>query len=355
MPGGLAWISNEVPDVRGGGGQRRQYHQLRALLASGVRVTTLVLENGQDDASVRELAPVLRFRGPRLRGYLPAFELQAILRRLSPGRAIVAHVDSHRVAGRALRRAGIPYAVDFQNVLSRGHGDEGGDAAEERRVLAQAGAAFAVSEEEAAVLRARTADPGRVAVAPQGVEPEEWPEPPPVAGRPPVAAVFGTLHHPPSRAAAAWMAGAVWPLVRREVAGAELHVMGPGEPPAEALGQPGVVVRGRVERLAEALAAVRVVAVPVTWGVGSRVKFIEGLASGTPVVSTSIGAEGFPAATGTYLAADDPAAFAAACIRLMVDDAEAERLGASGRRLALSRYTWQQSSRPLVDFALGNH
>src|SRR5919198_1336832 len=63
----LLWLSAETPGRDGGGGQRRQYHQIRALCESGVSVVVAALAGPQDDSSVRALTSVHRFPASRRR------------------------------------------------------------------------------------------------------------------------------------------------------------------------------------------------------------------------------------------------------------------------------------------------
>jgi glycosyltransferase involved in cell wall biosynthesis len=94
---------------------------------------------------------------------------------------------------------------------------------------------------------------------------------------------------------------------------------------------------------------VRIAVVPIVNGMGARVKFGETLASGAAVVATSEGAEGFDA-EGTFARADDPDAFASACVSLLEDGEKAAALGCAGRELALKRLPWSTTSSPLVNF-----
>jgi glycosyltransferase involved in cell wall biosynthesis len=92
------------------------------------------------------------------------------------------------------------------------------------------------------------------------------------------------------------------------------------------------------------------VLVPIRSGGGTRLKVLDGLASGRPIVSTAMGAEGIDVRDGEEaLIADDPAAFAAAAVRVLGDPALAERLGAAGRRLAERDYDWRPIGARLAD------
>jgi glycosyltransferase involved in cell wall biosynthesis len=83
---------------------------------------------------------------------------------------------------------------------------------------------------------------------------------------------------------------------------------------------------------------------PMRAGSGQLLKVLEGMASGTPVVTTGRGLSGIEATPGEHLlVADDPAAFAAHVVNLLRDDRLAARIGLAGRQLVERLYTWERS------------
>jgi glycosyltransferase involved in cell wall biosynthesis len=106
---------------------------------------------------------------------------------------------------------------------------------------------------------------------------------------------------------------------------------------------PSVTFRGFVEKLAPFYAAADVVVVPVRAGGGTRIKILEAFAHGAPVVTTRLGAEGIDAADGEYLLyADDPQAFARACLRVKESPELAAALAARAAALLAARYSSAQ-------------
>jgi glycosyltransferase involved in cell wall biosynthesis len=346
----IAWLSAETPSVLGGGGERRQFHQIESLLADGFHVEVAALRSGQDDASIGTIVPVSRFGSER-----GCKDLDLLLQPAGFEAAVVAHVESVPHVVGALRRTGIPWLTDFHNVYSRWHTRRGERRAawawrrRERQALRATSKASACSPEERNALLGLGADPQKLIVAGNGVAPGEWPAEALAERRPPVAAFFGSFTHEPNRIGIIWFVAQVWPAVTAKVPEATLFLLGPGAPPASVLGVPGVIHVGRVENLAESLGKVRVVVVPVVEGVGSRVKFGEALASGAAVVSTSEGAEGFDA-EGVFARADDPTTFTEATVRLLSDEVGAAQLGDAGRTLALECFSWSQTTAPIVDW-----
>lgn len=349
----VAWLSAETPDRHGSGGQRRQYHQLRVLVDAGVDVRVATLAGPQDDTSLRELAPVERFGPLRLRGLI----VDEVLDRLTEGgftAAVVAHIESVPHVRRALARRRVPWLLDLHNVNSRWYRSGGDRLAatawrlRERTVLRRAAMATVCSRQERDALL-DVVPAARVEVAGHGIDPQEWPEDALAADRAPAIALFAAWDHGPNREGAEWLAEGIWPAVRSAVAGARLLLAGPGRPPQAILAQPDVQHAGRVEDLARFLGRVRVVVVPILNGIGARMKFVEALASGAAVVSTSTGAEGFEA-EGAFVRADDPDTFAQACIGFLRDGRRAVEAGHAGRSVALESFRWPATSDPILRF-----
>jgi glycosyltransferase involved in cell wall biosynthesis len=118
------------------------------------------------------------------------------------------------------------------------------------------------------------------------------------------------------------------------------------DPPAEvhrlaASAAVPVEVTGFVDSTASYFARARVLAVPLRFGAGTRLKILEALAAGLPVVTTTLGCEGLGIRNGVEaLVEDDPARFAAAIDKLVSDTALCEALASAGRELVDERYDW---------------
>jgi polysaccharide biosynthesis protein PslH len=90
--------------------------------------------------------------------------------------------------------------------------------------------------------------------------------------------------------------------------------------------------------------------VPLRNGSGTRLKILEALALGTPVVSTTKGAEGLELVHGRdLLLADTPEQFAAATLAILSQPGLRTALGAAGHRTVAARYDWKLIGRQLDD------
>jgi glycosyltransferase involved in cell wall biosynthesis len=149
----------------------------------------------------------------------------------------------------------------------------------------------------------------RVAVCPNGTDPvAPWP-PPTRRDDEALRILFvGSGSYPPYERGLAWFVREVLPLVRDRIP-ATFDVV--GRPPARPVTTPGVSYIGPVTDLGQWYERAHVAIVPVFEGSGTRLKIIEAMAQGRPVVSTRLGAEGLPIDfPAHYLQGDHAEAFA---------------------------------------------
>jgi glycosyltransferase involved in cell wall biosynthesis len=129
--------------------------------------------------------------------------------------------------------------------------------------------------------------------------------------------------HPPNEDAAVWFVREIFPLVRDAVPGASLRIIG-SNPSAgvRGLGGDGVEVFADVSdaELAAAYERARVAVVPLRCGAGVKLKVVEALRAGVPLVTTSVGAQGLAGLASEVAVEDDAALFAGAVVALLRDD-----------------------------------
>ena len=164
----------------------------------------------------------------------------------------------------------------------------------------------------------------------------------------------GSLEYSANAEAIDYFVGRILPLLEREAGDVSLVVTGKvPNPLPESARHPRVRLTGVLDSLSAAYLQSGVFVVPVLSGTGTRVKILEAMAHGVPVVSTAKGAEGLPVNHDRHLLlADRPEDFAAAVLRLLNDRELALRLGAAGRDLVRERFTWElqgQELRELVN------
>jgi glycosyltransferase involved in cell wall biosynthesis len=393
----VLWLTPELPYAPGGsGGSNRQFHLLRRLVERGWEAECVAPVH----PAQREGAELLRAAGVRLHAVeRPPSRVAEVLRavRSRPGllpaaatRPLFAwQVEVFWTAMRPLaeqviaeRRPdvlaiehdwaaswpgdlapGIPLALTLENLsweyyearAAAAGGAQGAALALEarrfarfdRRHLRRYDLLIAMSEDDRAAVRA--VSDVRCEVVPNGVDTSTLDVGPPADA--PVAIFTGNLAYPPNAEGLLWLLRDIWPRVRAAVPDARLVVVGRGAPDEAArLADDSVELAGWVDDLRGRFEQAAVVLVPIRSGGGTRLKVLDGLASGRPVVSTALGAMGIEARGGEHLVlAEGAEPFAAAVVRLLEEPAERARIGGAGRALAVERYDWDALGDRLSD------
>ena len=171
------------------------------------------------------------------------------------------------------------------------------------------------------------------------------------------AVVFsGNLEYSPNITAVRFFHQRIWPLLQARWPELRWRILGknPEAIRSQVDGDSRIDIIGSVEDAVANLAECQVSIIPLLAGSGTRVKILEAWAARTPVVSTSIGAEGLDGVAETHLLlADEPQHFAEAVSRLLASPQDRLRIGSNGRRLLEERYTWPAAWR-ILDSIFGN-
>ncbi len=134
----------------------------------------------------------------------------------------------------------------------------------------------------------------------------------------------GGFAHTPNEEAAIWLARDILPLIRRQVADARLVIIGSG-PTARVreLAELGVIVSGDVTaaELRQHYRQARVAVAPLRYGAGMKLKVVEALREGVPLVTTPVGAQGLPELAAVASVEVDAGGVAGAVCALLTDDA----------------------------------
>ncbi len=155
-----------------------------------------------------------------------------------------------------------------------------------------------------------------------------------------------TLFYPPNADGVRWFIREVFPIVRRQMPEATLTIVG-ARPPQDIVRfatrhSSHVTLTGYVPDLQPYLERAALMVVPVRAASGMRVRILEALARGIPLVTTTTGVEGIEAIHGEHLlVADEPREFAEAVVRLLGNAQLRERLARNGRRLIEEHYDWR--------------
>jgi glycosyltransferase involved in cell wall biosynthesis len=220
---------------------------------------------------------------------------------------------------------------------------------EERRVLRSMDIVLAVSPLDGQMMSAAGAN--RVELCPNGAPTVERLTVSPRPPDQPMRLLFvGTGSYVPYERGLAWFVREVLPRIEARVP-VTIDVV--GHPPARPVEASAVRYVGRVPSVEPFYSASHGVIVPVFEGSGTRLKILEAIAYGRPVISTGLGAEGLPVvADKHFLRADDAESFAKAALRLAEwsqhAGGELERLVASARE-ATRGFFWPEITDRLVE------
>lgn len=187
-----------------------------------------------------------------------------------------------------------------------------------------------------------------VVVLPNALDADDEPLPPAPT---PTALFVGLMSWAPNADAAVAFADSVWPAVRHAVPGSRLLLVG-REPTREvrALACADVVVTGTVADVMPSYAEARVALAPLAAGGGSRLKILEALAWGRPVVASAVGAEGLEDLHGRgVVVADDPSTMAHELSRLLSDPVGCAELGSVGAAAVRADHSWPTATRDLLE------
>lgn len=165
---------------------------------------------------------------------------------------------------------------------------------------------------------------------------------------------IGTMFWPPNVDSMLYFCADILPKIKARVPDTKVKIV--GARPTEAVRALGaqdphtIVVTGSVPDVRPYGEDCGAFIVPLRAGSGMRVKILNALAMGLPVVSTSVGAEGIEVTNGeNILLADGPGGFADAVVRVLTEPALAEKIARGGRNLMDARYAWDRIGERLLD------
>jgi glycosyltransferase involved in cell wall biosynthesis len=365
------------------GAKLRDYHLARALGCAGELTCVHYLDPRQSRPELQDmpfckrLIPVDRpsaYTVPKIaRGLAGRWPLP-VLNYTSPAMAAalnqsgaggpfdIVHLDSIHMAAHA-ERLPTPHVYDWHNIESEAmerYGERSPSLphrlyarltakrlrALEARLLRSAFGHIVCSERERDQLLAREPR-ARVAVVPNGVDTAYFANPTDgVRVRHNRIVFVGSMDYPPNIEAAASFVRETWPSVRTKLPErVSLTIVGANPTPAvlQLAAQPAVEVTGTVADVrpyySDAFAAV----VPIRSGGGTRLKILEAMAAGVPVVSTPLGAEGLHVSGGRNIVLVEPAdaeGWAHELALLASNEVRRCELAAAGLDLVRSRYDW---------------
>ncbi|WP_300156329.1 TIGR03087 family PEP-CTERM/XrtA system glycosyltransferase [Solidesulfovibrio sp.] len=208
-----------------------------------------------------------------------------------------------------------------------------------------------VTEAESSLFRRIGGAKDKVRTLSNGVDLEYFVPPDPAARVRGRTVFCGAMDYRPNIDAMVWFATAVLPRLRRRLPETTLTIVGANPtPPVRALAAlPGVRVTGGVGDVRPYVAEAALSVAPMRLARGVQNKVLEAMAMGKAVLATPQAFEGIEAVAGQDLAVapDDPEAFAAAALKLLLSPEAAASMGACARRRVEQGYSWSARLAPL--------
>ncbi len=221
------------------------------------------------------------------------------------------------------------------------------------RIQKRGVAVTVVSEPEKTYLQRLHVKAARVDLIPNGVDTETL-RPDPAQTLQPNSLIYaGSVTYQPNHDAMQYFVHDILPLIRDQHPAVCLNVTGTtGDVDVSDLAaEPNVHFTGYLPAVMPAIQSSWVSIVPLRLGGGTRLKILESMALGTPVISTRKGAEGLNVTDGeNILIADSPEAFAGAVNFLLSDPDARTRLAIAGRQLVQEQYDWAIIGHQLTQF-----
>lgn len=386
----ILWLKTELLHPVDKGGKIRTYQMLKEMKRTGHRITYLTLDDGTAGRDARERATdeyctelicvphettqkfSARFYGElvsNLASPLPYFMKKYESAEMR--REIARHIESDAFdvvvcdflmpainlpAGDA-KTARVLFQHNVEAMIWRRHYETQADAVKklylktqwrktvryERETCRSFDWVVAVSREDSDAMR-REYGVENVSDIPTGVDTDYFTPRAEGEEHEPYNVVFtGSMDWLPNEDAINFFTSQIWPRVRNS-APATLTIVG-RNPRASLIEMSerddSITVTGRVEDVRPFMRRAAVYVVPIRIGGGTRLKIYEAMASGLPVVSTTVGAEGLPVAhEEELLLADTPEAFAGEVARVLTDKDFAARLGERARRRVRAEFSW---------------
>jgi len=156
-------------------------------------------------------------------------------------------------------------------------------------------------------------------------------------------AFTGKMDYRPNVDGVLWFAEKVWPALRESRPGITWAIA--GQKPHARLDilrrEEGITITGFVPHIQPYLVGASIYIVPLRIGSGTRLKILEAMAAGLPIVSTRIGAEGFDVTDQQEMVlADSPEEWVENILRLLDDQERRTEMGTAAREFAM-RYDWR--------------
>jgi sugar transferase (PEP-CTERM/EpsH1 system associated) len=225
----------------------------------------------------------------------------------------------------------------------------------QRKILETVDAILSVSDEEATLMRTRATPSCRVWVVPNGIDSvflQNSTQVKKKEKRKNIIIFCGSLNVSMNIDAVEKFVIKIFPHIKLAIPDSEFWVVG-RNPIFRIiqLGQhDGVKIIGNVLDVSPYYERARIAVAPFQYGAGTKLKVLEAMAMGVPLVSTRIGAFGIQAISGKHIIIeDDRMKFAQSVIVLLQNDRLHRSIATQAKELVEKNYTWEKIMRDILD------
>ena len=208
---------------------------------------------------------------------------------------------------------------------------------------------FTVSEDDKRLLLENNPDL-RIQVIPNGVDTKKYQKLDVNPGSKSILFI-GSMSYAPCIDAAIFFCKQILPVIRKRLPQVQVWIIGASPAPeVKALADENIHVTGFVEDILPYYEQAAVSIVPLRAGGGTRLKILEAMALGRPIISTQIGCEGLDVTDGEHLlVADAVQEFADKTVRLMTDNSLYSLIASNARQLVEEKYDWDEITRQQLE------
>lgn len=258
--------------------------------------------------------------------------------------AMRAHNVEHRIWEKLATNEGNPIKKWYLNLLATRL------KMYEQHTLNQLDALVALTQEDADFF-AQSGFTGKIHIAPHGIDIADFDHTVKPSGQPDVFHL-GSMDWIPNQEAMRWFLEEIWPLVVKQIPDAKFHLAGKKIPAVfSQYSSPNVVIDGEVANAISYMQQHHIMVVPLLSGSGIRIKILEGMALGKPIVATPRAAAGIQFIDGeNILIGSQPAEVAQHIIHLLQQATQREQLGQNARQLIEQHYDNHVVCQQIIEF-----
>ncbi|MDF9844012.1 MULTISPECIES: glycosyltransferase family 4 protein [unclassified Paenibacillus] len=223
---------------------------------------------------------------------------------------------------------------------------------DERKLMDKTSLLLATSEQDGLSFKALSFhNSHKVHVIPNFIRISDY-SPKPDSGKEQWIILPGNMNYFPNINAASYFSREIYPLIKAKLPDIKWYIVGRDvHPEVAALAErdPSIVITGYVDSVADYVRRAGVVIVPLLEGSGTRLKILEAWALKTPVVSSTIGAEGLLYEhSKNILIADSPVAFADSVLQLLANREQGRKLADNAYQTLLAHYEAESVKQKLL-------